>query len=359
MSDNRNVSFSKWIFDSFELSAEGAALYRIFYGLFLLFFLLPSLDLYPFISSLPGDFFMPPPGPMALFNNFPSYNFFLILHGALFLSTCCLIAGFYTRLSSIFTGIFLLLIKGFIFSVGKINHELLFILIPFLMAFSGWGKVYSIDAARGKKTTVKIEHWTLLLLALFIGFMFFTAGFSKIIGGWLNIDTHAALGHFYKQYFVVGRQDFLADNAIQISSPVFWESMDYLTVLFETSFLLAVFHARSARIYICMAVLFHFSLMMILNISFLPNFAAYAAFLNWNNVARYLNRFFTDQQTKWLAPFLFGFLLSGFFTGILLMENNMLLEADWGMPGFIIVTCSVPIALYHLVRQVQLPGQQN
>lgn len=357
MSQFSRFSFSEWIFNSFQVSPEGLGLYRIFYGLFLLFFLLPSVSLFPFISALPSDFFMPPPGPMILFSGFPRFEILLTIYIALVLSTGGLILGFRTQWASFGAGILLFILKGFIYSVGKINHELLFMITPLLMAFSGWGNAYSLDAARGNGAN-KTHAWTLTLLALFIGFMFFTAGFSKIIGGWLEFDTQAAIAHFYKQYFVVGRQDFLADTAMTISSSVLWECMDYATVLFETGFLLAVFYARSTRIFICLAVLFHFSLMMILNISFLPNFVAYAAFLNWNKIDAFLKVPNASIQ-KWSVPLLFGLALILIFSVIKIVDNGNLLSQDWGLPAVIIVTAAVPIALYYLLRQGLLFFKRN
>lgn len=351
------TKFSSWIFDSFRVSPEGLGLYRIFCGLFLLLFLLPSAGIYPFISTLPDAFFQPPPGPMALFDGFPSDSILLLLHTLLILSTCSMMLGWQTKKTSILTGVLLLTIKGFIYSVGKINHDFLIIIVPVLMAFSGWGKAYSVDTVL-KRNTEKVEGWTLTLLALFIGFMFFTAGFSKLIGGWLNVDSQAALGHAFKQYYVVGRQDFWAGSVINLTSPFFWECADYLTVIFEMGFLAAVFHPRTTRIFLCFAVLFHFCLMMVLNISFLPNILAYAAFLNWTWIDNFIKKKAVNTEVKgfirrWLAPIVITLALIGGWAIIQLIGSKSVLQADWGLAGFIVIAGSVPIALYHLFDQLK------
>lgn len=273
----------------------------------------------------------------------------------LFITTVSLIAGYRTRLSSLLAGILLLLLKGFIYSIGKINHDFLIVVIPFLMAFSGWGRRYSIDAtgkSKAERHCTRAAQWPLMLLAFFIGFMFFTAGFSKIIGGWLAVDSQAALGHFYKQYFVVERRDFLANAVISVSNRAIWECMDYLTVLFEISFVLAIFRVQSIKVYICFAVLFHFSLMMILNISFLPNFVAYAAFINWEKIADFVRQRATGTRRKWSPPVIFTLFVSAAFTGILLLDSGTLLEGDWGLPGFVIVTAGALVALHYLIKQL-------
>jgi uncharacterized membrane protein YphA (DoxX/SURF4 family) len=323
----------------------------------MLFFLLPSIDIYSFIGSLPSDFFVPPPGPMMLFEGFPSHWLFLILHGLLILSLCLMILGWRTKFASLATGIIFLIINGFIYSAGKINHDMLIIVVPMLMAFSGWGKAYCLDSyLRNEKE--RVHDWTLTLLALIIGFMFFTAGFSKIIGGWLDVDSQATLGHFFKQYFVYGRHDLLSGYALDISNLWVWEFFDYTTVLFEAGFLLAIFFPRSTRIYVCLAVLFHFSTMLVLNITFLPNFLAYAAFLNWDWINEIIKKqasnFINYKKIRYLLPPV----LVAAVSGILLMLSGLfagvdLLKSDWGITGVLVVSCSVPIAVYYLFRQLK------
>jgi hypothetical protein len=68
----------RWIFDTFGFTAEGLALYRVFYVLFVLFIISPGHK--PFIyysvyGTLPPDFFFPPPGPMMLFPDFALFFF--------------------------------------------------------------------------------------------------------------------------------------------------------------------------------------------------------------------------------------------------------------------------------------------
>lgn len=349
--------FSSWIFNSYSPSAEGLGLYRIFSGLFILLFLLPSCDLYPFISSLPNDFFVPPPGPMMLFDGFPAYGVFLLLHGLLILSLCMMTLGWQTVKTSLLSGLLILILQGFLFSLGKINHELLLAVLPMVMAFSGWGSAYSVDSyLLGQKK--RAEGWTLTLLALIIGFMFFTAGFSKLIGGWLGVESQATIGHFLDQYFVKARQDLMAGYALKVTNPFVWELFDYATVFFEVGFIFALLHSRATRIFVCLAVLFHFSTMLVLNISFLPNFLAYAAFLNWDLVNDGIKNMnlrlpFFQTQKRWAPPALIilGFII--FYLIIQLLDRGVLLQSDWGMPGIAIVFFAMPIAIFHLMKELK------
>jgi hypothetical protein len=58
---------------------------------------------------------------------------------------------------------------GFLFSVRKINHELLIVIVPILMAFSNWGAVYSVDQYFKPDKNKTVESWPLSLLALLSG----------------------------------------------------------------------------------------------------------------------------------------------------------------------------------------------
>lgn len=258
-------------------------MYRIFGALFFLMFLLPDFSFYSILSSLPNDFFYPPPGPMMIFDAFPPTWFLQSIHVLLVISWIGVLVGFKTKASSILAGCCMVVLQGFLFSFGKINHEMLLTITPVIMGFSNWGGRFSIDAALDKKQN-KPEGWPLVLLALFIGFMMFTAGFPKILGGWLDPSTQATRGHLLNQFFGRERQELLAEFAVSFNSAFFWELLDWVTIFFEIGFLAAVWKTGWTRIFVCFAVFFHFSTMMTLNIPFLPNFLAYAAFLKWDQI---------------------------------------------------------------------------
>lgn len=355
-----NEKFSRWIFDSFSVSPQGLGLYRIFTALFILCFLMPPMQMYEFLGSIPGDFYAPPPGPMWFFDGFPSEGFFFISHIVLIILLVLLLAGYKTFWASIFTGSALLVIKGFFYSLGKINHDLLLSIAPIVMAFSGWGAAYSVDSfqQKGEAVSSKVESWPLTLLALFIGFMMFTAGFAKLLGGWLYPDTQATLGHLFNQYFVNGRQDLLAGQFLNIDSNIFWKLLDYATVIFEMGFLAAIFHPRTTKLFICFAVLFHFSVMVMMNISFLPNFPAYAVFLNWS---------FVNKKFKKLLPVRFAspVVLAGIFvlTIIAIWMGHSYgipeLNSDLKIYEFYIVSLAVIIAVGYIIQQIKNLALKN
>ncbi|MCC5908492.1 MAG: hypothetical protein JJU13_19900 [Balneolaceae bacterium] len=282
MSDQNR--FHNWIFHSFSVSAEGLGLLRIITALFIFFFLIPGQGAahFEYLSVMPDDFFAPPPGPLMLMDGFPSVAVFQTVQTVMMISLLAMLLGYRTKLASITAGLSILLLQGFIFSIGKVNHEILTALVPIVMAFSNWGAAFSFDSARWGEQ--KTESWPLTLLALFIGFMMFTAGFPKILGGWLDPTTQATQGHLFNQFFVRERQALLSEWFVSFDNVFFWELLDWATVLFEVGFLFAVWKTAWFKTFVGIAVLFHFSTMLMLNIAFVPNFLAYAVFLNWTEI---------------------------------------------------------------------------
>ncbi len=277
----------RWLFDAFRPTARGLAAYRMAYALFVLLILDPGhspyFNFHP-LSELPDSFFLPPPGPMQLFTGFPPRWFFVGLHLLLDLSLVALLFGYRTRLASWAIGALFLIGFGFLFSAGKINHVFLFVILPWVMSFTNWGAAWSLDA-RQERVRPTVAGWPLALLALLVGFAMFTAGFTKLLGGWLDPSTQATRGHWLKQYYVVGRQDLLADLVTAPIPTGLWELMDWGTVLLEIGFLPAVFIPSLFRVFLSLMVLFHLTTALLFNITFAQNLIVYAAFLNWDRIA--------------------------------------------------------------------------
>lgn len=325
-------SFDRWIFESYSVSPQGLGFFRIASSLFFLFFLMPDTGSYSFLSSLPADLFNPPPGPMMLLDKFPPAYVFWLIHCLLFISLCLVLVGYQTKISSIATGIFVLMIGGLTFSIGKINHNILLGVTPIVMAFSNWGAAFSVDAVVGKAQK-NAESWPLTLLALMIGFMMFTAGLPKILGGWLDPSTQATKGHFLNQFFGNERQAMLAPYVLYLKLDSIWELLDWSTIIFEVGFLFGVLKSRWFKLFICFALIFHFLNLLILNIIFIFNYIAYAAFLDWNKVFVKFRDWVSDFTKKASFPdyysgVIFGVLLSILFLVIRVISSTDIMLQD-------------------------------
>lgn len=302
--------FDAWIHETFPVDAAGLGLFRMAYAAFALFIIAPGHDAYTnlvALAELPDAMFAPPPGPMQLFRGFPPV---IVAEGILLLlnlALAALLIGYRTRLASISTAVLFLLVYGFSYSLGKINHNLLFVLVPIVMAGSGWGGDLSYDAQFHDRREPRA--WPLMLLAVIVGFAMFTSGFAKLLGGWLDLSTQAAYGHLLKHFFVRGRVDLLAPYAVGLESRTLWEVFDYATVLFELGFLLSISSARSFRWFVAAAVVFHFGIMLILNISFHFNLIVYAAFADWPTMGRWVREYLPSIQLPRAMALSFAVLL--------------------------------------------------
>ncbi len=359
----QSSSFDHWIFHSYPGTPEGFGIFRILFAGFLLFFLIPGngAQHYEFLSTIPADFYNPPPGPLRLLDGYAPLLYFQILRLTIILSSVALLFGFLTQKVSIIAGFAIILLQGGIFSIGKVNHEILIGVVPLAMAFSNWGAAYSADLYGRQVSDRSIQTWPVTLLSLFLAFMMFTAGFPKILGGWLDPATQATQGHLLNQYFENGRQALLASAALKTDHPFFWEVLDWSTVIFETGFLFAVWKARLFKIFLCIAVLFHFSTMMILNIAFLPNFAVYGLFLNWTAINSGLERFFSrgGNPVKYIFAMAIG--ISVLFLGglkWLSIQNVVLKNSDLMLHEVVLVCLALFVVIVIIIGRF-LNGKQK
>ena len=334
---------------------------RVVLSLFLLFFLIPGngWSHFLFLSNLPSDFYAAPPGPMMLFDHFPTFPFLITLYFICILSVILMLIGYKTKWMSILSGLTILTLQGVIFSIGKINHEILIAVVPAVMAFSNWGLAFSVDSGMGQKPN-NAESWPLTFIAILIGFMMFTAGFPKVLGGWLDISTQATQGHLINQFYVRERQDLLAEAALNFQYPLLWEILDWGTVLFEIGFLFALINMKWFKLFLCLTIIFHFSTMLFLNIAFLPNFLAYAIFLNWDRILSGWNRWYcivtdsSEESSKGRSVLIIGILLTILFGTLKMVSVSdlFLIQSDLQFYEVVIVGLASIYVVYLSVKAV-------
>jgi hypothetical protein len=228
-------------------------------------------------------------------------------------------------------------------------------MVPLAMAFSNWGAAFSADRYGGQVSDRKIETWPITLLSLLLAFMMFTAGFPKILGGWLDPSTQATQGHLMNQYFENGRQALLASAAVKKGSPFFWELLDWATVFFEVGFLIVVWKPRLVKLFVIIAIFFHFSTMMILNIAFLPNFAVYALFLNWTAIYNGMKRFFSKggNAEKYIFATVTMFTVL-FFGGLkwASLQNVVLKNSDLMLHEVVLISLALVITIVIVISGI-------
>ena len=273
--------FDRWVADGPFTSAD-LGIYRIIYALCALF-TAPDIT---WLARQPDFLFHAPPGPLRLFSAFPSVTTLIALEVLRSVALILLGLGLWTKAVSLCTAVILMITYGLTYCMGNIDHNVLVIIVPLVLAFAHWGDRFSLDALRHRRAPLPQQQWPLRLLAILIGWAWFGAALTKLLTGWLSLSSEAARGYFVVKYLTVGRQFGLADWIAVHDWPVAWEALDWVTVFFEFSILLAVPWWRSFRITLAIATIFHLSVLLIMNIDFNHAVIAYGAFVSWAAVGR-------------------------------------------------------------------------
>ena len=263
------------------IDANSLGLYRI---LFCLWFILFKPSSYAWIGDVPKAFYQPPILSFAsLLNTFPDRSFFLFLDTIIALSLFLVAIGFLTRCSTATLLIAQLIGNNFQYSFGKIDHSIFVQCVLLVMLLANWGRALSVDQLifRTKDNRAR----SIWLLAVFLAFGFFTAGFGKAMH-WIDFDlqTNGFLNWLYSGYYTLDRQRLLAPFAMNARPLWIWEFADITAVIFELGFLLALFRRRSFMIWLWIACMFHLANCLILNISFAHYSICYLAFVPWTKI---------------------------------------------------------------------------
>jgi hypothetical protein len=287
-----NQRVDNWIFHGFPIDSESLAIYRIIFALYFLLFGIPS---FVWLADYPEVFYNPPLSVASLFSRFPNYAVLQALSTVVCVLFVLLLFGYRTPLVSVLLSVVLVVSYSFKYAFGKIDHDLLPLLIPGIMAFSGWGTRFSLDAVSALQRDSSPAHescanWPVALVAFLLALGFFTAVAPKLIG-WIDFDlgAHGVRGWVLRRYYVSEQHELLVPLFASITNPYFWEALDILAVTFELGFLVAVLFPKVFRAYLGLAVLFHLTNFWLLGIVNFTEFVLiYLLFINWTPIRAYL-----------------------------------------------------------------------
>jgi hypothetical protein len=112
--------------------------------------------------------------------------------------------GIRTRACTIVLCLLTFISTSFVYSFGKIDHDILLWVVALCLAFTDWGVPYAIVPDR--HIDPKVAARALATAGVLIAFGMFTAGFEKSLL-WMNFDlsTSGFLSWFHSQYYVLGR----------------------------------------------------------------------------------------------------------------------------------------------------------
>lgn len=263
-----------------SLGPADLARFRIVYAACALAFLLPR---WSWTTELPESWFAPPPGPLALLAAPPPG--WLLSAGGLVLGGLlgALLVGYRTRVVSWAIPIVWLAGNGVAYSWGKIDHEQLAILAPLFLGAAGWGDALSLDARRGR--TGPPRRWPVTLFAVAVALAVLTAAVPKVRWGWLSPDSDAVRGHLFRNQLVHGRDQLLAPWAAGLELGGLWQVADVATVLVEAAPVLLLVRRSTFRLTLLGLTVFHWAVLLAMNITFTGNVLAYGAFFSWSTRA--------------------------------------------------------------------------
>ena len=188
------------------------------------------------------------------------------------------------------------------------------------MAFSDWGKSYSLDEKTSKKLTHNSDcnSWPLGFIAISLGIGYFNSGLTKLLGGYLNINSSAVYHHAFI-YFI--NKGTISQSFFNLGN-IFWELLDYAVVISECLFLVAIFNRRLLTIFIFLSICFHIGNTILFNISFLGNLPCYLLFLNWTLIANFIEK----SKVKILLTKLVNYPIFLFTVSITLIQGVKLIK---------------------------------
>jgi predicted DCC family thiol-disulfide oxidoreductase YuxK len=279
-------AWHRFVFGEYATRTENLAFYRILLGVWLLAFRVPQLE---WIRGYPGEFLNPPLGLTAFFfTGFPPAWVFNVLDAVCILSLAFWVGRGTLAAAVVYTAC-QVIGQGWMYSFGKINHEILMVLTPLFVAL----------AERESRSTR--TGWPLALFAFSISLAMFTAAAAKAATGWLDTSASATLGHGLANALGAAARDNAAWQlaTTRLPQPA-WEALDWLAVLMEASFVVTVFRRPAFLLSVSVACLFHLSVSVLMRINFV-NIYAYGAFVNWMALASF---FGLSMRLSWFIDWL-------------------------------------------------------
>lgn len=291
--------------------AHSLGLFRIFWGCFILLFDAPYSA---FVSHVPQAFYNPSVLSLAnFFSGFPPY--WLMLGGDLvkIWLVVLITVGIKTRWCTITFCVLTFLSNSFVYSLGKIDHDVVLWTITLCLAFTDWGAHYALVPDR--HADPKVSRRALATAGVVIAFGFFTAGFEKALH-WVNLDFSSGgfLSWFYPGYYLLDRKLLLAPLVFRVPAQSF-KILDYTAVAFELSPFLFLFAGRTAwRIWLLVATCFHLANALLLNIPFYIHVLVYLPFITFPRGfgRRKLEARETSVAFRWWLPVTVGAVILGF-----------------------------------------------
>ena len=226
--------------------------------------------------DVPREFYDPGRGLPSLIQISPSTTYVAILTMLHYLTAIWLLVGWRTRSASLAVVLVGLLEYSLVYSFGKVDHTILFQLVPVVMAFAGWGAAFSVDARRQLHRAISglpIVAWSVLL-----AFAFATAALAKAAAGWWSPNHYGARSYAVDDHLFGSTTGLLGGAAVDHLPSVLWKLVDLGTLFAEGWLVVAIVSPVLMRLAVVILVCFHISVYFILGIDFSSYLFVYLPF---------------------------------------------------------------------------------
>jgi len=265
--------FDRWLEDWGGL--EGSLpVYRVLLGLAILVIVLPR---HPWLVYAPESLLYPPAGLPYLFPHPPGAWAVFAVNALLVGAAVLFVLGVRWRLTGFLLTALLLLLNSWAYAYGKVNHDILVVLAPAVLALG-------TTPDRAPRAARPGPGYAAPLLALIVALAMFSAAVPKVLSGWLAYDHSATHFHFLRLFHFAENAAPLAPWFLPVTTRWFWEPLDVMTVAIESAFLVALVSPRAFRLVCALATGFHLGIALLMDIAFTSNVIVYGAFARWDLV---------------------------------------------------------------------------
>ncbi len=243
------------------MTATDLSRYRILYATIVLL----TLPSFAWVGDYPATLWNPPPGPIALMTGPPPIAVLVALELLIGMAAAALLLGKWIVAASITITLAQLAGLGFTYSIGKVDHDILFVIAPLFLAAAGWSGGHD-------------SPWVMRLFAWTIGLAMLTAGMAKFAsGGWTDLGTHATRRVMFA-FVQIDRTGPLGDWLFTVTPGWAWKVQDYLTLILEIGLVFTVWSMVAFRRWLAVLCVFHFAIGLSLGILFAGNVVVYVSF---------------------------------------------------------------------------------
>lgn len=304
-----NRIIDRWLTERQPHARQSLGIFRILYSVFYLWIL--SFQHARMLAGLPSDsrsrivlvLWFPFDAPPLVFG---------VLEMFLVAALVLLLFGWQTRLATAAVLVFGAVLEALL-SVGDKENGTVFVtfFIPGFMLLAGcpWGDAYSLDAARrpGQHNDGNGDsgHYVIpgrAALALLVT-LFVSAGISKVAGDGVWLRHPKLMAHFMLYHNIESVLMGLPPNPhapLIAQTPAIHVPIHFSVLLFEVSFLLALFSPRLRQFYLAGALLFQTINSLWFVVTFTPLIITYCLFVDWESLKR---RFLPERQARSLSIF--------------------------------------------------------